>query len=294
MGEKIESQKLRYDDLSSIDVLHLFWFYKIERKGSEDYSSFKLNQTLVDEYNEYLEKWDKNYKFNRKRVLWDEDRDETKYFTEKVQDGGTFEDWVDNTFAEHGLNLGMYNSESGQYNGENELGLEIKKDSKYSDTGNIYIEFQERMRKNQRWVNSGILKNDNTRYWIIGTPEKYFIYRKKHLVELYEMFSKEYEKNKTKIYKGISYAHEIEHGTSKGILIHGDYIFKYALSDNINDLFKLYKRPVYGVTTRTNEKYYHLDQNCKFIGNNADVKYFSTEAQAIHEGYRNCLLCVDE
>ena len=42
-------------------------------------------------------------------------------------------------------------------------------------TGNVYIEYQERMTNAGEWVDSGILKQDQTKYFLIGTVEEFFI-----------------------------------------------------------------------------------------------------------------------
>lgn len=86
------------------------------------------------------------------------------------------------------MEIGQYLSPQGQYElGENALGIEIKFDTLIKKYGNVYIEYMEKSKSNNyRFVNSGILKKDNCIYFLIGTQEKFYIFRKKRLVDIYE------------------------------------------------------------------------------------------------------------
>lgn len=288
MYNKTKLPKIDFEKTTPIDILHLFWFYKVKCKGTKDYSSFCPTQSMIDDYNEYIETWIKNYQ--PKAIIWDKDRtNETDYFKKQLMLGTTFENWVNKEFAKQGVDLGMYSDMSGQFTGENKLGIEIKRDGLFAKTGNIYIEYKERMNKTGRWVNSGILKDDNTKYFIIGTPDKYFIFEKARLQKLFK-------EAQSKDIKGIKFTQEKKHDTSKGFLIIKGYTTKYALSDNINYLINLYKKVTYGATTRFNKKYYHHDRDCRYIKNkkDTDLKKFNTDEQAIQAGYQKCLNCVHE
>ena len=51
---------------------------------------------------------------------------------------------------------------------------------------NVYVEYAEKSKaSNYDFVNSGILKNDNTRFFLIGTEEKFWIFQKNRLIEIY-------------------------------------------------------------------------------------------------------------
>ena len=81
--------------------------------------------------------------------------------------------------------MGLYYGKDEQYyKGESELGIEIKRDIKASETGNLYIEYEERLRNRGQWVKSGILKDDNTKYFIIGDIGQYWILSKEQLIQI--------------------------------------------------------------------------------------------------------------
>lgn len=91
--------------------------------------------------------------------------------------------FVDEEFKKYNIDIGFYYSPTLQRVGENAAGIEIKYDSKSAETGNYYIEFNESIFHGQL-VPSGILKNDNVTFWLIGTPEEYVIVYKKDLLKL--------------------------------------------------------------------------------------------------------------
>jgi len=71
------------------------------------------------------------------------------------------------------------------------------------ETNNIYIEFYERTNIKYNWTKSGVLRNDNSLFYIIGDFSKVFLFQKKILKLLV---------------KSSKYKH-VETPTSKGILI---------------------------------------------------------------------------
>ena len=105
--------------------------------------------------------------------------------------------------------------------------LDVHKDmQEYIDAKrNIYLHqggisrtvIQERMHRDGKWVNSGILKNDNTKMIFIGDIEKYYIFRKKRLLEYYQKLIV----NREDIV-GARKVAEKEHGTSKGFIMNGE------------------------------------------------------------------------
>ena len=75
--------------------------------------------------------------------------------------------------------------------GESLAGIEIKNDKKMAETGNLYIELEEKA-KNGKFVPSGINRNDNSMIWCIGDYNKLYIIVKKvlkFLCEKYERFN---------------------------------------------------------------------------------------------------------
>ncbi len=106
----------------------------------------------------------------------------------------------------------------GQYNkGENEKGIEIKNDMMYKKTGNLYFEYAEKSKgENYLFVNSGILKKDNSKYFLIGDYDKFWIFRKKRLVEIYHEKKEEVKNNSnSKSLRGIRF---VQIDTSKGYI----------------------------------------------------------------------------
>lgn len=92
--------------------------------------------------------------------------------------------------------------------------VEIKCDMKLQETGNVYIEYQERITKDGEWVDSGILKKDETRYFLIGTVEKFYILPRTKLQSYYNRLVKYGEK-----LSGMRLVEEKEHQTSKGFIM---------------------------------------------------------------------------
>lgn len=198
------------------EVLNIYLFdLLVNRKGGsdtfsiEDYSSFQLTDTIINSFNSWVDEYGSSENniislfirsnteiishfesefgtsYKPKVVLWS-DRKKTPYFEEKLQMAFDFEQHIYNMFLEKGLDLGEYTTPGGQYSGENELGVEIKNDTLIKKTGNIYIEYMEKSKAtNWVYVNSGILKDDNTKYLLIGDYDAFWIFRKDRLIEIF-------------------------------------------------------------------------------------------------------------
>lgn len=66
--------------------------------------------------------------------------------------------------------------------GENMLGAEIKRDGKFRQTGNLYIETAEKAHPdNPRYVPAGIQREDNSWLYVIGDEQTLFIFSTKYL-----------------------------------------------------------------------------------------------------------------
>ncbi len=196
-----------------IEYLQIFVFHELKialrsKVDIEDYIHFELKDTTVKSYNEWViairdddvKVWfndnkdvinyfkdNFNHKFQPKVCVWS-DRNKTDYFKEKLQDAFIFENYIAKWISEnYNLDLGQYLTPEGQYDiGENALGIEIKNDTLIKKYGNIYIEYQEKSQTtNENYVNSGILKADNCKYWLTGTPDQFFIFRKARLLEIF-------------------------------------------------------------------------------------------------------------
>ena len=135
------------------------------------------------------------------------------YYKKMLKKGLEYQDFVMEFLYHQGLPLITYSSEKYQIEkGENKLGVEIKFDDKFKETGNLFIEVEERRNENKKYVNSGIFRDDNTWLYVIGNYEWAFIFFKIQLQGL---------KNKYKII-------EIGKKTSKGFLIPKEDIKKYC------------------------------------------------------------------
>ena len=136
-----------------------------------------------------------------------------KYFTKKFQQGLEFQDHVmDVLHYASGISLYCYSSRKFQKEkGENRSGFEIKYDSKYADTDNLYIETEDI--QSGKFVPSGIYAEDNSWLYIIGNYSEFFILSKKMMQNL--ATQKNY--------------HKVDTPTSKGFLFPKEEAQKYCL-----------------------------------------------------------------
>jgi len=107
----------------------------------------------------------------------------TEYYEQKLRQGLYYQDFVVEKLYEIGIPIISYSSkEYQQVVGENKAGLEIKNDSLWKKTGNLYIEISEKTRKeNELYVPSGIYRDDNTWLYLIGDNSRIFIFSKRQL-----------------------------------------------------------------------------------------------------------------
>lgn len=284
---------LDYQNLTAIDRLHLYWFTKVVKNNNKSYNDFQPTQSVIDEYNQYLDHWQKEHKDSLGApVYWDKSRkNETQYFKKQLTTGHKFEEWVNSKFKAKNCDLGFFTDEQGQFHGENKQGVEIKRDAKFAETGNVYIEYNERLTSNGRWVDSGVLKDDNTKFWIIGTEDKYAVFEKDKLKEIYESIVKNGDS------KNYRFVHEKAHKTSHGFLIKGNAVYQNALTDNIDELIDYIQGNLYyGFSSQNLYKYFHRSRNCRSIASQPNEKLvtFKTPYQAKLQGYRKCKYCFDQ
>ena len=240
------------------ECLDIFLFVEIIIKKKtinevsiKDYKIFELHDRYVNQFNEFVEKgnfdllnsWcEENHeeveefkshfggKYSKKAVLWS-DREKTDYFKEKLQKAQEFEDFLEKMFKDkYNIDLEPFITPEGQYDeGENKRGIEIKNDMMYKKTGNLYFEYAEKSKKdNHIFIDSGILKKDNSKFFLIGDYDKFWIFRKERLVEIYHEETERIRKDPySKSARGIRF---VKIATSKG------YIFpiKEAEKENIS------------------------------------------------------------
>jgi hypothetical protein len=108
------------------------------------------------------------------------------YYNDKLQIGLEFQDVVTSALYQRGIVVVGYSSRKFQNSeGENMLGAEIKRDGKFRETGNLYIETSEKSHPdNENYIPSGIYRNDNSWLFVIGDEKTIYIFSTKYLQKL--------------------------------------------------------------------------------------------------------------
>ncbi|MFW6025893.1 MAG: hypothetical protein ACOCRX_06075, partial [Candidatus Woesearchaeota archaeon] len=188
---------------------------KINDKINKWYTSNKINYTY------FKNNFGVHSTYKPKVVHWN-DRKKDKYFEEMLQKAHEYQEHIKEIFSEKGVELLFYQTKKGQYEtGETVQGIEIKYDMKYEKTNNLYIEYEERCNKDiKTWTKSGILKDDNTNFFLIGNLDTFWIFKKDKLIQIYNK-----AKNGEKICEGFRF---VKIDTSRG------FIFPDRFADTIN------------------------------------------------------------
>lgn len=103
--------------------------------------------------------------------------------------GKAYEQAVSEWFKEEmGFDIGLYETRKEQWEiGESKARIEIKYDARSLETGNLYIEVEEKRSRFQEHYNpSGIYRQDNSLFYLIGNHQEFFLIRKGFLRKLYE------------------------------------------------------------------------------------------------------------
>jgi len=113
------------------------------------------------------------------------------YYANKLQQGLEFQDVVTRELYQRGIVVVGYSSRKYQNSeGENMLGAEIKRDGKFRETGNLYIETSEKSHPdNYKYIPSGIHRQDNSWLYVIGDEKTIYIFSTKYL----RMLEKRYQ-----------------------------------------------------------------------------------------------------
>ncbi len=108
----------------------------------------------------------------------------TEYYREKYEQSLLFQDMMVDAFAAQGIPLSIYSSKEFQFKkGESRQGVEIKHDTLWPTTGNVYIEVAEKSQPEMpRYTPSGILRKDNTKLYAIGNEKRVWVFAKRHLL----------------------------------------------------------------------------------------------------------------
>jgi hypothetical protein len=114
------------------------------------------------------------------------------YYAEKLKEGIEFQDVVTKALYERGIIVIGYSSRRFQEReGENLLGAEIKRDGRFRETGNLYIEIAEKSHPlNYVFIESGIHRKDNSWLFIIGDEKTLYIFSTKYLRYLEKKYPK--------------------------------------------------------------------------------------------------------
>ena len=99
---------------------------------------------------------------------------------EELEESARFQDYVADLLYDIGIPINLYTSYKYQVEkGESRAGVEIKLDKQMKK--NIYIEIAERHSTNEQFVASGVMRNDNTLFYVIGNYEHIRMFSKKQL-----------------------------------------------------------------------------------------------------------------
>ena len=102
---------------------------------------------------------------------------------DSVQVGLEFQDYVLETLAkELGFVIQVFSSAEKQLTGESIQAFEFKYDERCTDTKRISLECYEKSNaNNKQWVPSGILREDNTIFYVQGNKHRFYLFFKQHL-----------------------------------------------------------------------------------------------------------------
>lgn len=109
-----------------------------------------------------------------------------------------FQDFICLELIKKGIVLSNMSSKKYQIDvGENVQGFEIKYDRKFRNTNNLYIEYMEKSNpENYKYVESGILRHDNTWIYCVGDYSGVYLMQKSVLKAMLSKNNK-YKKVKT-------------------------------------------------------------------------------------------------
>ena len=224
------------NNMSAEDYLNLYCFTKVcDKPIFNDYKeNFHPTMRDIRNYNAKVYEMNKVWKSNKplihKHIPLREPNQAVKEdndFQYCAEIGHKFELWVEAECKKYGVDLGMYYDER-QFQGENSLGLEIKHDGKLCETGNVYIEYSALNKDETKFINGGILKEDNSKYWLIGTEDEYYIFYKDDLLRLYKKVMDGSYKNDWGYRKA-------ERRTSRGIIISRAKCKNIMIANNIGE-----------------------------------------------------------
>lgn len=107
--------------------------------------------------------------------------------SDSFKSGIEYQDFVCLQLSKQNIIVQNIGSKYFQFNiGENLQGIEIKLDRRFTETKRLSIETHEKaLAENEKWIESGILREDNSWLYIQGNYEYFYIFAKRILVLLY-------------------------------------------------------------------------------------------------------------
>lgn len=106
-------------------------------------------------------------------------------FSDRLEIGKEFEDRASKFLTSLGFPIQVFFSAKGQWQfGESAAHVEIKKDTWFSKTGNVFIEKRERRYDSQPWRDAGIYDPSQPWFFLIGDESKIWLLPVSWLVTL--------------------------------------------------------------------------------------------------------------
>jgi len=185
----------RLNDAASISM------YKMSEDVVSDINTLQ-SDAVMKNVRETLDDWNsifnnpEEHHLNHKVVLWYDTQGDKKkkdeYFQKKLILSHMFEIKIEDEFKNFGIDIGLLYGRNEQNGGESKAGIEIKYDVRGLTTENVYLEFKEKPNNSNVFVDSGFMKDDNSRVILIGTPERYALIDKNKLKDLLSEHTKKY------------------------------------------------------------------------------------------------------
>lgn len=170
----------------------------------------------------------------RKPLIWTENL--SKEEIELLEKGEAFECVISDAFKQMGINIERFFFDY-QNEGENKIGVEIKFDEKSKDTHNFYFEYAEKHKKTQdkSFYPSGVIKNDNSYWFLIGVPGHYYILRRSDIlaqIDTIDMNKRGWQNNMLVL--------ENNSHRSMGILFKEDLVKRLAVATSVEEFVVKY------------------------------------------------------
>jgi hypothetical protein len=107
------------------------------------------------------------------------------HYQAKLAEGAAFEFYIYEQFLDR-VGIEIVSLPKGHHIlGENYEGIEVKYDARMHSTGNVYIEVAEKSHPNKpKYYPSGIMRADNSHFYLIGNYKEAFVFGKAQLVAL--------------------------------------------------------------------------------------------------------------